>query len=227
MLHQFPDRPTAGRPVVNRSIQVRVLVGEPMRRDRLVARTRRFSTGRPEFESPSRHQQRTRSSMDKAPDCGPGRCRFESCRVLQINQRVGEPGRPCLAWNQEIGGSNPPTLTNCPRSSADQSGRLLSGGSGVQVTPRAPTRMVGRAVRQRGANASRPFGSRRFDPCTIRHAGVAQWQSRCLPSRRREFDSRCPLQHRHVRLAAEDTGPSNRMTRVRIPHVAPMRCPFA
>ena len=29
--------------------------------------------------------------------------------------------------------------------------------------------MVGRAVRQRGANASRPFGSRRFDPCTIRH----------------------------------------------------------
>ena len=32
-------------------------------------------------------------------------------------------------------------------------------------------RMVGRAVRQRGANASRPFGSRRFDPCTIRQCG--------------------------------------------------------
>jgi hypothetical protein len=27
-------------------------------------------------------------------------------------QRVGEPGRPCLPWKQEIGGSNPPTLTN-------------------------------------------------------------------------------------------------------------------
>ena len=26
-------------------------------------------------------------------------------------QRVGEPGRPCLPWKQEIGGSNPPTLT--------------------------------------------------------------------------------------------------------------------
>jgi hypothetical protein len=31
----FPDRPTVGHPVVNRPIQVRILVGEPMRRDRL------------------------------------------------------------------------------------------------------------------------------------------------------------------------------------------------
>jgi hypothetical protein len=134
----FPDRPTVGRPVVNRSIQVRVLVGEPVCRARLVARTCRFSTGRPEFESPSRHQSRTRSSMDKAPGCGPGRCRSNPA-VCSNHQRVGEPGRPCLAWNQEIGGSNPPALTNCPRSSVDESGRLLSGGSGVQVTPRAPT----------------------------------------------------------------------------------------
>jgi hypothetical protein len=117
---------------------------------------------------------------------------------------------------------------------ADERGRLLSGASVFRPPPRAPpqlelsrTWMVGRAVRQRDANAPRPFGLRRFDPCTIRHAGVAQWQSRCLPSRRREFDSRCPLQHRHVRLAAEDTGPSNRIARVRIPHVAPLRCPFA
>ena len=86
--------------------------------------------------------------------------------------------------------------------------------------------MVGRAVRQRDANAPRPLRSRRFDPCTIRHAGVAQWQSRCLPSRRREFDSRCPLQSRHVRLAAEDAGPSNRVARVRIPHVAPIALPL-
>src|SRR4249920_3526930 len=28
----FPDRPTAGHPVVNRPIQVRILVGEPLRR---------------------------------------------------------------------------------------------------------------------------------------------------------------------------------------------------
>jgi hypothetical protein len=73
-------------------------------------------------------------------------------------QRVGEPGRPCLPWKQEIGGSNPPTLTICPRSSADESGRFLNGASGVRLTPRAPLRMVGRAARQRGANASRPSG---------------------------------------------------------------------
>ena len=145
----FPDRPTAGRPAVNRSIQVRILVGKPMRRDRLVARTRRLSTGRPEFESPSRHHQAHVAQLDGAPDYGSGGCRFESCRVLHsceqdsreatlLDQRVGEPGRPCLPWKQEIGGSNPSTLTNCPRSSAEKSGRLLSGGSGVRFTPRAP-----------------------------------------------------------------------------------------
>ena len=35
-------------------------------------------------------------------------------------------------------------------------------------------RMVGRAVRQRVASASRPFRSRRFDPCTIRHFSCAR-----------------------------------------------------
>src|SRR5262249_11487545 len=77
--------------------------------------------------------------------------------VCSNHQHVGEPGRPCLAWNQEIGGSNPPALTNWPRSSADESGRLLNGGSGLQFTPGPRPRMVGRAVKQRGANASRPF----------------------------------------------------------------------
>ena len=44
-------------------------------------------------------------------------------------QCVGEPGRPRLPLKTpEIGGSNRPTLTNCTRSSADKSGRLLSGG---------------------------------------------------------------------------------------------------
>jgi hypothetical protein len=37
--------------------------------------------------------------------------------VCSNSQRVGEAGRPCLAWNQEIGGSNPPTLTNTRDSS--------------------------------------------------------------------------------------------------------------
>jgi hypothetical protein len=31
--------------------------------------------------------------------------------VCSNHQRVGEPGRPCLPWKQEIGGSNPSTLT--------------------------------------------------------------------------------------------------------------------
>ena len=82
--------------------------------------------------------------------------------------------------------------------------------------------MVGRAARQRVASASRPSGRAGSIPAPSATAGVAQWQSRCLPSRRREFDSRCPLHHRHVRLAAEDAGPSNRVARVRIPHVAPI-----
>ena len=110
----FPDRPTVGRPAVNRSIQVRVLVGEPVCRARLAARTCRFSAGRPEFESPSGTSHAHVAQLDKAPGCGPGRCRFESCRVHQFNQRVGEPGRPCLPWKQEIGGSNPSTLTSLP-----------------------------------------------------------------------------------------------------------------
>ena len=134
----FPDRPTVGRPVVNRPIQVRVLVGEPIhkRRDRLVARTRRLSTGRPELESHRDTIDAHVAQLARAPDYGSGGCRFESCRVLHfaqdsrfgllarsgervpaeatlLDQRVGEPGRPCLPWKQEISGSNPPTLTNC------------------------------------------------------------------------------------------------------------------
>ena len=72
-------------------------------------------TGQSRFESWSGSQSPLSyahvAQLDKAPDYESGRCRFESCRVHQI-QRVGEPGRPCLPWKQEIGGSNPPTLTN-------------------------------------------------------------------------------------------------------------------
>ena len=46
-LHHFiPDRPMAGRPAVNRKIQVRVLVGEPICGGRLTAQDPRFSAGR-------------------------------------------------------------------------------------------------------------------------------------------------------------------------------------
>src|SRR5262249_48932741 len=78
----FPDHPTVGALVVTREIQVRILVGEPICRARLVARTCRFSVGRPKFKSPSRRHAHV-AQLDKAPDYESGRCRFESCRVLQ------------------------------------------------------------------------------------------------------------------------------------------------
>src|SRR6516225_5334903 len=42
----FPDHPTVGAPVVTREIQVRILVGEPICRDRLTGQDTRFSTER-------------------------------------------------------------------------------------------------------------------------------------------------------------------------------------
>ena len=45
-----------------------------------------------------------------------------------LHQGVGEPGRPCLPWKQETGGSNPPTLTNLmPVSSAGRAPLSESG----------------------------------------------------------------------------------------------------
>lgn len=124
---------------------------------------------------------------------------------------VDKHDRPCLAWKQEIGGSNPPHAGHCPRSSADESGRLLNGGSGVQVTRGLQDGMVGRAARQRDANAPRPFGLRRFDPCTIRHAGRSS-MAEPLPSKQKtRVRFSLPAPHRHVRLAASGRGhrPSN------------------
>src|SRR5262245_39950825 len=48
-----------------------------------------------------------------------------------------------------------------------------------------------------------------------------------LPSKQKtrvRFSPSAP--YRHVRLAAEDPGPSNRVARVRIPHVAPIVLPL-
>ena len=79
----FPDHPTVGAPVVTREIQVRVLVGEPMRRDRLTGRT---LGSQPNNRSSSLRRGASNAhvaQLDKAPDYESGRCRFESCRVLQ------------------------------------------------------------------------------------------------------------------------------------------------
>src|SRR5262249_45901945 len=51
-----------GAPVVTWEIQVRVRVGEPIRRDRLVSQDTRFSTEQSECKSTSRRQPCTRSS---------------------------------------------------------------------------------------------------------------------------------------------------------------------
>ena len=54
-------------------------------------------------------------ARSKTGQCAGLRIRAVEVRVLPcapIHQGVGEPGRPCLPWKQETGGSNPPTLTN-------------------------------------------------------------------------------------------------------------------
>ena len=49
-----------------------------------------------------RHGRRNGMGVQVLPDAPP----------TVNDQRVGEPGRPCLPRTQEIGGSNPPALTN-------------------------------------------------------------------------------------------------------------------
>ena len=78
----FPDHPTVGAPVVTREIQVRILVGEPICRDRLTGQATRSPTEQSRFKCPSRRHAHV-AQLDKAPDYESGRCRFESCRVLQ------------------------------------------------------------------------------------------------------------------------------------------------
>ena len=54
-------------------------------------------------------------ARSKTGQCAGLRIRAVEVRVLPcapIHQGVGEPGRPCLPWKQETGGSNPPALTN-------------------------------------------------------------------------------------------------------------------
>ena len=48
------------------------------------------------------------ASFETRTSCAP---QDEADQVIN-SQSVGEPGRPCLPWKQETGGSNPPTLTN-------------------------------------------------------------------------------------------------------------------
>ena len=91
-------------------IQVRILVGEPI--------TPRSSSwpghagSQPADRSSSlrRGTRCTRSSMEE-PRLRIGKVQVRVLPCAANHQRVGEPGRPCLPWKQEIGGSNPPTLT--------------------------------------------------------------------------------------------------------------------
>ena len=164
--------------------------------------------------------------------------------VCLNHQRVGESGRPCLPWKQEIGGSNPPALTICPRCSA------IAPECGVELRSNGMVhkRMVGRAARQRGANASRPSGragstpapsaiiagaqpcrrhafSMTPRPCARGgHSSVAEPLSTKQTTRVR-FSLPAPIVPRSSKWPGHRSFKSE--TRVRLPHVAPTHCPFA
>ena len=69
-------------------------------------------------------------ARSKTGQCAGLRIRAVEVRVLPcapIHQGVGEPGRPCLPWKQETGGSNPPALTILPVSSVGRAPLSESG----------------------------------------------------------------------------------------------------
>lgn len=88
-------------------------------------------------------------------------------RVLSrapILQRVGEPGRPCLPWKQEIGGSNPPALTNLRSSSVGRAADSDSAGRGFKAFLRSQIRPGARVVIGRFATPFRPVRFRSWHP---------------------------------------------------------------
>lgn len=79
-------------------------------------------------------------ARSKTGQCAGLRIRAVEVRVLPcapIHQGVGEPGRPCLPWKQETGGSNPPALTNCPLAQLVER-RSLKADAAVQVRDGLP-----------------------------------------------------------------------------------------
>lgn len=105
----------AGAPVVTREIQVRILVGEPA--------TPRSSSGSGYAGShPAGRSSNLRRGTTQCTRSSTGQSSWVRTREVQVRLL------PCAPA--------------CPRSSAEKSGRLLSGGSGVQVTPRAPCMCV-------------------------------------------------------------------------------------
>jgi hypothetical protein len=86
--------------------------------------------------------------------------------------------------------------------------------------------MVGRAARQRVASASRPSGRAGSIPAPSAKRGRSSMAEPLPPKQKTRVRFSPSVPYRHVRLAAEDTGPSNRVARVRIPHVAPIVLPL-
>ena len=103
-------------------------------------------------------------ARSKTGQCAGLRIRAVEVRVLPcapIHQGVGEPGRPCLPWKQETGGSNPPALTILPVSSV---GRAPLSEADVRGSSprRAANRQDARVVRERSAKA--PHAPTRLSP---------------------------------------------------------------
>src|ERR1700730_11016016 len=97
-------------------------------------------------------------ARSKIGQCAGLRIRAVEVRVLPcapIHQGVGEPGRPCLPWKQETGGSNPPALTNLmPLAQSVERRSLKADVRGS--SPRSANRPDARVVRERSAKAPTP-----------------------------------------------------------------------
>jgi hypothetical protein len=91
-----------------------------------------------------------------------------------------------------------------PRSSADQSGQLLPGGSGVRVSPRVPC--VRSSAAERRSLKPRRGGSSPLGRTTYHYAGVVQ-QDRWPPFKRRRCTFESCRRHQEHRASRTPAGP--------------------
>ena len=115
-------------------------------------------------------------ARSKTGQCAGLRIRAVEVRVLPcapIHQGVGEPGRPCLPWKQETGGSNPPALTiSCPLAQLVERRSLKADVRGSSPR-RAANRPDARVARERSAKAPTPVQFRLWSPSSSGSSGEA------------------------------------------------------
>jgi hypothetical protein len=128
--------------------------------------------------------------------------------VCSNHQRVGELGRPCLPRTQEIGGSNPPALTN--------SRRCREPSDCIRVR-RGAHSCGWSAERQNNAvlTARDLGGSGRSDPCATRHLRSQLIGSGAVPSNPREAASPSVSMHARNSSVVEGRSHTPRQPQVR------------